>query len=458
MTPHKPTIPEALQRYVSFAATRRTELGSLSDEMEAVDAFARAALAQPASQEQWQTAPKDDTGEQWLTVPKASLEQAKTCPEACRSPEKCCNFACQKASQEQAQQPMCKCGDRPADECDEEWGPNCDLGNNPAHVKVAQQPSGEVVTVEHCEYTATRGAYRVLIWSPREIKTGTLLTPAGPKPEPMVSGASEAPMAISLEQHEQLMRGVSTLNYGRAVESHVNAMWAGRLCAKPAGQAAYPEAIAQLQMAAAQFENAASIPAAMQRAENAAKAAEIRAAISALSAGQAGGEAAKAWAEGYRAGVEDERISEANIGTAGFGAKVEPSRQNPYATPATESHDMTAMLERGAKAWAGVDAQELRAGATQAEPAMTPEQVERVLDIATILRRGTRSMATLRDAADLLENVYLHMRAAEPARVPQVDDLAQFIRQIDGNHTMGAGAMAERICEWLTAAQAKGGA
>lgn len=50
------------------------------------------------------------------------------------------------ASQEQAQQPMCKCGDRPAGECDEEWGPQCDLGNNPAHVKVAQQPSGgEVV-------------------------------------------------------------------------------------------------------------------------------------------------------------------------------------------------------------------------------------------------------------------------------------------------------------------------
>lgn len=39
---------------------------------------------------------------------------------------------------------------------------------------------------------------------------------------------------------------------------------------------------------------------------------------------------AKAWAEGYRQGIEDERISEANIGIAGFGAKVNPSRQNPY--------------------------------------------------------------------------------------------------------------------------------
>lgn len=40
--------------------------------------------------------------------------------------------------------------------------------------------------------------------------------------------------------------------------------------------------------------------------------------------------------------------------------------------------------------------------------------------------------------------------------VPDVDDLAQFIRQIDGKNSMGAGALAEHICEWLAAAQAKG--
>ena len=39
-----------------------------------------------------------------------------------------------------------------------------------------------------------------------------------------------------------------------------------------------------------------------------------------------------AWDEGYRQGVKDERTSEANIGIAGFGAKVEPARQNPYGT------------------------------------------------------------------------------------------------------------------------------
>lgn len=36
--------------------------------------------------------------------------------------------------------PICACGDRPAAQCDEEWGPNCDLGNNPAHVRVVSDP------------------------------------------------------------------------------------------------------------------------------------------------------------------------------------------------------------------------------------------------------------------------------------------------------------------------------
>ena len=42
---------------------------------------------------------------------------------------------------------------------------------------------------------------------------------------------------------------------------------------------------------------------------------------------------AKAWADGYRLGVADERTSEANIGIAGFDAKVKPARNNPYGTP-----------------------------------------------------------------------------------------------------------------------------
>ena len=32
---------------------------------------------------------------------------------------------------------VCPCGDRPANQCDEEWGPKCDLGNNEKHCRVA---------------------------------------------------------------------------------------------------------------------------------------------------------------------------------------------------------------------------------------------------------------------------------------------------------------------------------
>lgn len=42
---------------------------------------------------------------------------------------------------------------------------------------------------------------------------------------------------------------------------------------------------------------------------------------------------------------------------------------------------------------------------------------------------------------------------AQPApSVPGVDALAQFIREIDGDNRLGAGALAERIVEWLAAA------
>ena len=45
------------------------------------------------------------------------------------------------------------------------------------------------------------------------------------------------------------------------------------------------------------------------------------------------------------------------------------------------------------------------------------------------------------------------LSGAQPApSVPDVDALAQFIREIDGKHQLGAGALAERIVEWLAAA------
>jgi hypothetical protein len=33
------------------------------------------------------------------------------------------------------------------------------------------------------------------------------------------------------------------------------------------------------------------------------------------------------------------------------------------------------------------------------------------------------------------------------------DDLSNFIRSVDGNNSMGAGVLAEKICEWLAASQ-----
>ena len=51
---------------------------------------------------------------------------------------------------------------------------------------------------------------------------------------------------------------------------------------------------------------------------------------------------------------------------------------------------------------------------------------------------------------------YLHHNdklylASGAQSVPDVDALAQFIREIDGKHQLGAGALAERIVEWLAA-------
>jgi hypothetical protein len=52
----------------------------------------------------------------------------------------------------------CACGEKPAAECVEEWGPGCDLGNNPAHVRKASAPKackggeGECAFNQACMY------------------------------------------------------------------------------------------------------------------------------------------------------------------------------------------------------------------------------------------------------------------------------------------------------------------
>ena len=55
---------------------------------------------------------------------------------------------------------------------------------------------------------------------------------------------------------------------------------------------------------------------------------------------------AQAWEEGYRAGINDERISESNIDIAGFGAKLQPARANPYgAAPAPVARPVATVSE-----------------------------------------------------------------------------------------------------------------
>lgn len=47
------------------------------------------------------------------------------------------------------------------------------------------------------------------------------------------------------------------------------------------------------------------------------------------------------------------------------------------------------------------------------------------------------------------QNDRLAARAAARTAAPDVDQLANFIREVDGNHSMGAGTLAEKIVEWL---------
>lgn len=65
---------------------------------------------------------------------------------------------------------LCACKDRPAADCPGEWDPGCDLGANPAHVRVAQPAaSGEPVAwtymgikadgVEHGPHLVWKPAY-----------------------------------------------------------------------------------------------------------------------------------------------------------------------------------------------------------------------------------------------------------------------------------------------------------
>jgi hypothetical protein len=64
------------------------------------------------------------------------------------------------------------------------------------------------------------------------------------------------------------------------------------------------------------------------------------------------------------------------------------------------------------------------------------------------------SLQAMRGEADTKTYTNLCQKGSAPQpAVPDVDALAQEIRRVDGNNTMGAGALAEHIVEWLSAAK-----
>ena len=62
------------------------------------------------------------------------------------------------------------------------------------------------------------------------------------------------------------------------------------------------------------------------------------------------------------------------------------------------------------------------------------------------------------DAGAVDVPLYLHPSSPPSGMqlVPDVDELAQFIRLTDGNHSLGAGNLAENICEWMKSKAARG--
>lgn len=102
---------------------------------------------------------------------------------------------------------LCACKDRPAKECPGEWEPGCDLGNNEAHVKVADPqpivtlslpkqatPADEVLSPEHVKrleldlYALWRQGHISL---PDRNLLSRLLAVVKPMPAPSVSDTVE---------------------------------------------------------------------------------------------------------------------------------------------------------------------------------------------------------------------------------------------------------------------------
>lgn len=88
--------------------------------------------------------------------------------------------------------------------------------------------------------------------------------------------------------------------------------------------------------------------------------------------------------------------------------------------------------------------------ASQPTAAVSDERA--IVEAITRLERLHSTKEERFAAADGLRALLSH--PAEPAQptpaVPHVDDLAWFIRTVDGDNSMGAGMLAERICDWLS--------
>ena len=84
------------------------------------------------------------------------------------------------------------------------------------------------------------------------------------------------------------------------------------------------------------------------------------------------------------------------------------------------------------------------------DPTTTLVAVASLLDaLGSLMSEWTGESVRVRMTAEGQPDV-LYM--VKHPSVPAVDALAQFIREIDGAHRLGAGVLAERIVEWLAAA------
>jgi hypothetical protein len=86
--------------------------------------------------------------------------------------------------------------------------------------------------------------------------------------------------------------------------------------------------------------------------------------------------------------------------------------------------------------------------------ALSDWKIERKGEAITVCHDVIGGYAATEQDTNIASTVLYHLAATVLATQPtsaaaDVDALAQFIRSIDGRNSMGAGVLAEHICEWL---------